>query len=78
MKLIYILLLQIARLTASEWAGCILQSNEDKGVVKRDKPTPVCLTIGGDGNWARGESYSRYSFKPLADEYSRFTVQGCK
>mmetsp|Transcript_27032 Transcript_27032/g.40003 ORF Transcript_27032/g.40003 Transcript_27032/m.40003 type:complete len:238 (-) Transcript_27032:158-871(-) len=76
MRLLNILLLLIVRLTASEWAGCILQSDEDKGVVKRDKVTPVCLTIGRDGNWARGEPYSRYSFKPVADEYSRFTVQG--
>jgi len=76
MRLLNILLLLIARLTASEWAGCILPSDEDKGVVKSDKVTPVCLTIGGDGNWARGERYSRFSFKPKADEYSRFTVQG--
>ncbi len=61
-----------------EWGGCILKSNEDGGVVKRDKATAVCLSVGEDGDWASGVSYDRFSFKPIADEYSRYTVQGCK
>lgn len=76
MKSLFILSLLTVNSIAleGEWGGCIL--DDDKGVVKRDKATPVCLSIGGDKNWATGVSYNRFSFRPNADEYSRFTIQG--
>ena len=46
----------------------------DDGIVHRGSSTTVCLTVGPGTNWAEGVEYSRYVFRPTADEYSVYRV----
>ena len=63
----------------AEWGGCISSTSTEEDLVQKDAKTAVCLTIGENiGDWAGGIEYRRLSFAPMADDYSRFTVQGCK
>jgi len=34
------------------------------------------MGVGPDGDYADSTGYSRYSFKPVADDFSRFTIPG--
>lgn len=61
------------RQSLGQWGGCIDISNPD-ALVNRKKSTEVCFTTGPDGDWGMGVEYNRYSFRPNADTYSRFTI----
>jgi hypothetical protein len=81
MNPLYIIPLLIP-LAFANWQGCIqqqdLESGKD-GKVRRDLKTAVCLTIAKDAfNWANTTVYSRYSFAPVSDDYSRLVVDGCE
>lgn len=71
--LVWIALPHLAQCDDSAWGGCVDPANPGK-LVRRDSATTVCLTLGPDGNWADGVEYVRFSFKPEADKYSRFTI----
>jgi len=59
---------------SNDWGGCIDPANPKK-LVHRGQHTTICLTVGPSGNWTMGNFDTlRYSFKPIADEYSRFSV----
>lgn len=62
-----------------EWNGCydVAKSNPD-AKLKKDKSTQVCFATGPGGDWGTGVPYRRYSFQPVADQYSQFTVPGCE
>eukprot|EP00542_Grammatophora_oceanica_P019166 CAMPEP_0194027284 /NCGR_PEP_ID=MMETSP0009_2-20130614/1457_1 /TAXON_ID=210454 /ORGANISM="Grammatophora oceanica, Strain CCMP 410" /LENGTH=272 /DNA_ID=CAMNT_0038666297 /DNA_START=45 /DNA_END=863 /DNA_ORIENTATION=+ len=64
--------------TFTPWSGCTDPKNlegEDKLITIGKKHT-ICFSIGPGGNWAAGVSYLRYTFQPIADEYSRFHIPG--
>jgi hypothetical protein len=69
-------------LAVANWQGCIQQKDlesRNDGKVRRGSNTAVCLTIAKDADdWADPTDYSRYSFAPKADDYSRFVVDGCE
>lgn len=57
----------------SGWIGCVDPENPTKKV-RRGQRTTVCLGVGPDGDYAGAATYQRYSFKPITDEFSRFTI----
>lgn len=61
---------------SDDWVGCVDPENPTKKV-RRLQRTTVCLGIGPGGgmDWANAGKYGRYSFKPEADKFSKFTVQ---
>jgi hypothetical protein len=63
----------------AEWNGCydVAKSNSD-AKLKKNKSTQVCFATGPGGDWGTGLPYRRYSFQPVADQYSQFTVPGCE
>jgi hypothetical protein len=79
MKLILIICLltnkAMSNVFAQDWTGCIDPNYPDKQVT-RGQSTAVCLTVGPSGNWTTGTTNVRYSFRPKADEYSRFVIPG--
>lgn len=60
-----------------DWDGCFDATQPD-AKVRQNKKTQVCFTTGPGGDWGVGIEYSRYSFQPVADKYSKFTVPGCE
>jgi len=58
---------------ADDWVGCVDKEFPSKKV-RRGQKTTVCLGVGTDGDWAAGTNYVRHSFKPVADDFSRFTI----
>ena len=65
--------------TPAPWSGCVDPNNPDKPeIIKIGSPHTICLTLGPGGNWAAGVKYGRYTFRPKADQYSRFHIPKCK
>jgi hypothetical protein len=62
---------------AENWTGCV-DKNKPDALLETNKETPVCFTIGPSGDWAIQTEFLRYAFKPVADEYSKLTLPGCK
>lgn len=63
-----------AFVVGADWVGCVDPENPTKKV-RRSEKTTVCLGVGyGGQDWANADKYWRYSFKPKADEFSKFTV----
>jgi len=57
------------------WIGCVDPANPDAVEnIKIGDPHTICLTLGPGGNWAAGVEYGRYTWRPKADEYSRFYI----
>lgn len=57
----------------SSWNGCVDFENPTK-LVRRGQKTTICMSVGPP-KWAVEDSaYARYSFKPVTDDYSRFTI----
>eukprot|EP00559_Dactyliosolen_fragilissimus_P001121 CAMPEP_0184861450 /NCGR_PEP_ID=MMETSP0580-20130426/6134_1 /TAXON_ID=1118495 /ORGANISM="Dactyliosolen fragilissimus" /LENGTH=264 /DNA_ID=CAMNT_0027358959 /DNA_START=140 /DNA_END=934 /DNA_ORIENTATION=+ len=56
------------------WGGCNHPARN--GPILRLRKTLICFTIGPGGDWAEGVSNVRYTFEPMADDYSRFTIPG--
>jgi hypothetical protein len=78
MKSLYILPLIFRLIISEDWSGCVTESNPS-GLVKSDTETAICLSVGENvGDWASGVDVKRYTFAPIADDYSRFHIEGCK
>lgn len=79
MKAIYIIPF-IIHLVTGNWQGCIQQQDLEAGKdgkVRINSNTAVCLSIAKDASdWADPTVYSRFSFAPVADDYSRFFIDG--
>ena len=74
-----IVLLSILRYSHGEWDGCYdFATSNPNAKLQRNKATQVCFATGPGGDWGLSVQYQRYSFQPTADEYSKFTVPGCK
>mmetsp|Transcript_17126 Transcript_17126/g.20903 ORF Transcript_17126/g.20903 Transcript_17126/m.20903 type:complete len:253 (+) Transcript_17126:84-842(+) len=69
------LLLLAREALGQSWNGCSDLSTSDTKV-KKGKATTICFTTGPGTDWGLGVEYNRYSFKPIADEFSRFTLPG--
>lgn len=63
--------------TTTQWTGCV-SPNDPTEVVSIGSPTTICFVAGNGVNWAAGVTYLRFSFRPNADEYSRFHIPGCE
>jgi hypothetical protein len=60
------------------WSGCVNPNEPDKPeVLQIGKAHTICITLGQGGNWATGVTYGRYTWRPKADEYSRFHIPNC-
>ncbi len=59
-----------------KWVGCVGDASIPL-LIERGQPTVVCMSLGPSGDWSKGANVVRYSFTPLADQYSRFTIPGC-
>ena len=60
--------------TSGTWSGCI----GEEALVSIGNPTRVCLQVGNSVDWGTDEiRYTRASFEPPADEYSRFHIPNC-
>jgi hypothetical protein len=46
-------------------------------MVRIGDPTRVCLQVGNGISWADGVQYTRASFEPEADLYSRLHIPNC-
>jgi len=76
MKSLYILPLIFRLIISEDWSGCVTESNPS-GLVKSDTETAICLSVGENvGDWASGVDVKRYTFAPIADDYSRFHIEG--
>jgi len=76
---IFLLSLLASASLAQEWRCVNPDAPEsDDGMVNRGSRTTVCLTVGPGSDWAEGVSYSRYVFRPTADEYSVYRVSNCE
>jgi len=70
--LVWSILFSIAP-TIQGWKGCVDPENETKKA-RRGQKTTVCMSVG-PANWNdENSAYARYSFKPVTDDYSRFTI----
>lgn len=75
---ILVFLLSFNLSVSQEWEGCVDPTSSIDSKVKKGQLTQVCFTTGPGGDWGNGVTYNRYSFRPVADQYSRFTVPGCE
>ena len=65
--------------TPAPWSGCVDPNNPNKPeIIQIGNPTTICLTLGPGGNWAAGVRYGRYTWRPIADQYSKFHIPKCK
>jgi hypothetical protein len=64
--------------TTTAWSGCINPKLTTKqNWIRAQQPTRVFLSIANTTNWSAGAAYTRASFEPLADVYSRFHIPNC-
>eukprot|EP00594_Rhizosolenia_setigera_P008326 CAMPEP_0178958172 /NCGR_PEP_ID=MMETSP0789-20121207/11434_1 /TAXON_ID=3005 /ORGANISM="Rhizosolenia setigera, Strain CCMP 1694" /LENGTH=597 /DNA_ID=CAMNT_0020640727 /DNA_START=328 /DNA_END=2121 /DNA_ORIENTATION=+ len=56
-----------------EWSGCVFPDGDSSYVVK-GSDTGICINVSGGGDWSQGLGYSRWIFRPTADEYSHITM----
>ena len=63
--------------TTTDWLGCVDPSRPN-AKIEIGKKTIVCLLIGNSKDWSDGVSYTRVSFQPEADQYSRLHIPNCK
>jgi hypothetical protein len=64
--------------TIGSWSGCVNPNEPNTPeVIQIGKPHTICLTLGQGGNWAAGVTYGRYTWRPVADQYSRFHIPDC-
>jgi hypothetical protein len=69
----------LAQTNRDPWSGCVDPENPDAAdIVKIGDRHTICLTLGPGGNWAAGVKYGRYTWRPVADQYSRFHIPDCK
>ena len=62
---------------AQDWKGCVDRLNPQALVTIGEKTT-ICLVLTNAADWTETvTSYTRLSFQPVADEYSRFHVPNC-
>jgi hypothetical protein len=60
------------------WGGC-LDPFTGNSKVTIGEPTAICLVFANNENWFnKTVDYTRLTFLPTADEYSRFIVPACK
>jgi hypothetical protein len=65
---------------AGPWLGCVdpsESSNNNNNKIEIGKSTFVCLLIANAVDWAGGVEYTRVSFRPMADQYSRLHIPNC-
>merc|ERR1719330_1211449 len=55
------------------WKGCVDPENPTK-LVRRGQKTTICMGVGPPIWGSEDSAYARYSFKPVTDDYSRFTI----
>jgi len=59
---------------AQDWKGCVDRLNP-QALVTIGQKTTICLVLTNAADWTKTvTSYTRLSFQPVADEYSRFHV----
>jgi len=58
-----------------KWGGCVAEGIPFS--IQKNVETLVCITLGPLGNWNQGANVTRYTFIPIADDYSKFTIPGC-
>lgn len=58
-----------------KWGGCVDPRDETHSVVKKGFNTGLCITVSEGTDWALGIDYARWFFKPIADQYSEFTIE---
>jgi hypothetical protein len=46
--------------------------------VRRGEITTVCLYVGPSGSWNSNIDYKRFSVNLIADEFSSYSIPGCK
>lgn len=63
--------------TSTPWGGCVDPSNRGAKVTIGERTT-VCLVIANGVDWQEERKYIRLNFRPIADQYSRFTVPDCE
>ena len=54
---------------------------QDPGLTSRveiGQNTTVCLYAGPDGDWISNIQYKRFTVNLVGDEFSKYTVPGCK
>jgi len=56
------------------WNGCE-EPGSNESFLKKGKSTTVCVSVSGGGDWSLGIDFSRWFYKPIADDYSHFTVR---
>lgn len=61
-------------LPPGDYDGCY---GADGGKIAIGSETKICLMVGAGTNWAAGIPYTRLSFQPQADQYSRLFIAGC-
>mmetsp|Transcript_2902 Transcript_2902/g.4244 ORF Transcript_2902/g.4244 Transcript_2902/m.4244 type:complete len:89 (-) Transcript_2902:643-909(-) len=76
-RILVVVLLLLGFPVFGQWSGCIDPGNPGAPVTQ-GTPTTVCVVLGPDRDWSLGGSYLRYNFKPIADEYSRYSIPNCK
>ena len=60
-----------------QYTGCV-DPSDPTALVPIGEPTTVCLQIGNSLDWSSGVQYTRVSFQPEADKYTRFHLPNCK
>lgn len=55
------------------WSGCV-DPKTGFSVVEKKKSTYICITVSNLGDWSKELKYARWSFRPIADEYSHFRI----
>jgi hypothetical protein len=88
LSLLILTLILIETQAQSQWTGCIDPDNLDSpDLVKIGERHTICITVGPGGSWAgikgsdgtyAGVEYMRYTWRPTADQYSRFHIPNCK
>jgi len=74
----FLLLASLIFLINSEgYTGCFDPNdvNEEEETIRIGDRHTICLMIGSDLNWSSELSYVRYTFRPKADEYSKFHIE---
>lgn len=61
---------------AQVWQGCV-DPEKPKNKIRVAQKTRVCFSISNTTNWSAGVAYTRASFEPQADVYSRFHIPNC-
>ena len=72
-----LLLLGLVTFSKQQYTGCV-DPSDPTALVTIGEKTTVCLQIGNSLDWSSGVQYTRVSFQPEADKYTRFHLPNCK